>query len=528
MGKTSKSGRSKSTSENAHHSTGSAPKASKAVQKSKPDGSGANKTLNRKKKKMHQQQRASTLGKLSKHEWNRSKSRSTSKRKKLQIGSTSKILQRSGLESDSGQPVDGIEIADLEHDMDMNEIQNLPVEAEEPIMANSQSLDQTQSRTVSDQESAGDDVDDSSDEQNEDEQDSSEEEEEMSLQSDSVKQRTDRHQHSHEQHKHPPKRFKWSVEDESEGKSESESESQIDPETSDESDESSSSEESSETSSDEKSKKEKSNDSRRKRTTEHTHHHRKHSREKDDGHRRKKSKRSLSREGRRTHRVLKHYWGSVEGHDALAALMSVEEKQKLNEAAKSQEAFFHKLKKFEEPLRSQTKTVRESDTRLFRELSDMKLMYHKQMGVLNDIVNYKWRSARQGCLKLLDLEADSMSNTNLLRLSLRSSRGVTDLIREEDTEATMRDTYEKVTQKHARQQKQLRTLGTQRFFRGGRRPRAHSGHRRKQLHPPWRSGGTRNIQQGAPNYAPPASHQGTRSSTRAKTSTSGNHQGSFK
>jgi hypothetical protein len=178
----------------------------------------------------------------------------------------------------------------------------------------------------------------------------------------------------------------------------------------------------------------------------HHHHHaeRKKKKEKEKKKKKKKkSKRSLSAEGKRTRRVLRKHWGTVSDHDPLGELMDSEKRKKIVKSLKEVEPFYRKLENFETTLHSSTRTIREADSRLQKDLTEMRVLYDKEMDLLNDVVNYKWEHARSGCLQLLDLTIDRLTTTNLERYSYRGARSVSDAFKTGHTEPTTRPSYEK-------------------------------------------------------------------------------------
>jgi hypothetical protein len=258
----------------------------------------------------------------------------------------------------------------------------------------------------------------------------------------------------------------------------------------------------------------------------HSHHHHRRTKrkekEKEKHHRKqKKKKRSLSADGSRSRKVLRRHWGTVNHHDPLGALMEPKERDKITTSLKGVEPFYRKLEEFEKPLHSPARFIREADARLHKDLLEMRVVYDKEMELLNDVVNSKWKRARTGCLQLLDLTIDRLTNINLERYAFRGAKKVSEEYRSGHTEPTTRPSYEEVSKRLATQSKQLRNIKEDQFFPGGRRPRSKAGRRRRRHKPPWGGGAKRyDRREGQYNAAPTTSHQQSRTSNQGAKQTS--------
>jgi hypothetical protein len=127
--------------------------------------------------------------------------------------------------------------------------------------------------------------------------------------------------------------------------------------------------------------------------------------------------------------------------------MTDKQKYHVQKEERKAEPFFRHLKPIEKPMALRSRALRDTDIRLFHDLTDMSLQYEQGMGLMNDIVNYNWPRARKRCVQQLDLIMDRMTNTNLERLALVKGKAMIEEVKADETESTMRPSYEKATKK---------------------------------------------------------------------------------
>jgi hypothetical protein len=198
----------------------------------------------------------------------------------------------------------------------------------------------------------------------------------------------------------------------------------------------------------------------------------------------------FSQEAVNTRDILREHLGPLKEFDPLANLISSERKEQIRKRMDDEEQFYPTIGMVEKPLVTGIRVMQDRDTRLYREIIDWKETYQMIMGVLHQVVNADQDAACTGCLEMIDIITDKMSNVNLERLSVRTSRKVADMIRNAGEDPVMRKSYKEITGKQAQVEQQLTQLTKEKYNRG-RNDRLRSGRRtRRAWGIPTRSRGT--------------------------------------